>query len=103
MQTPSDPQKNAASRAVLELMTGDTMAAVRHVTAWLARRAYPMLGLVCLPGADGAGRLVVAVADDGRVERLMVELAGLPEVAAARLGHAPASSLALFMGGALAV
>jgi len=29
----------------------------------------------------------VAVADDGRLERLMAELRALPEILAARLGH----------------
>jgi|GEM_PF-1848847 len=93
MQT--EPKTASLSRAVLELATNDPVAALRHVSAWLARRAYPLLGLVCLPMAGGdAGRLLVAVADDGRVDRLMVELSGLPEVAGARLCGLPAASLA---------
>ena len=100
----SEPNKASLSRAVLELATDDPVSALRHVSAWLARRAYPLLGLVCLPVAGGtSGRLLVAVADDGRVERLVVELSGLPEVAAARLSGLPVESLAsLWQAGAAA-
>jgi acetolactate synthase-1/3 small subunit len=88
---------------VLELVTRDAMGAVRHVAAWLARRAYPLLGLICLRDGDGAGRLVLAVADDGRLDRLLLELARLPDVAAARRCDPMPPSLAAVMGEALAV
>jgi acetolactate synthase I/III small subunit len=102
MPTPNETSKGNTRRAVLELVTGDPMGAVRHVAACLARRAYPLLGLICLPEAGGAGRLVVAVADDGRLERLMAELSGLPEVADARFGDPTTPTLAAFMGDAAA-
>uniref|UniRef100_I2Q5V5 Uncharacterized protein n=1 Tax=Desulfovibrio sp. U5L TaxID=596152 RepID=I2Q5V5_9BACT len=85
MPTPTEATRLASGRAVLEVATRDPMAAVRHVAACLARRAYPLLGLSCVPLARGTGRLVVAVADDGRIARLLAELAGLPEVSGARL------------------
>jgi len=104
MQSSKNEMENAATpRAVFELATHDPMDALRHVASWLARRAYPLLGLVCLPAAGGTGRLVVAVADDGRVDRLMVELAGLPEVADARRCGLQGPALAALMGEALAV
>jgi acetolactate synthase-1/3 small subunit len=85
MPTPNEATRLASGRAVLEVATRDPMAAVRHVAACLARRAYPLLGLSCVPLGRGTGRLVVAVADDGRIGRLLAELAGLPEVSGARL------------------
>lgn len=90
----SDPSRTESSLAVLELATGDPLAALRHVAACLARRSYPLLGLTCSPGAPGQGRLVVAVADDGRLERLVAELCALPEVFAAHLSRACQSGLA---------
>ena len=55
------------------------------MAALLAKRSYPLLALTCLPDDDGCGRLLLTVADDGRVGRLTIELSGLPEVASARL------------------
>ena len=98
MQSKNDAPQVSSSRAVLELATGDPMAAVRHVSACLARRAHRLFGLLCLPGNDGTGRLVVAVADDGRLGRLVAELAGLPEVAEARLCDSRTPALAAFLG-----
>lgn len=98
MQTPNEAKRTETGHAVLELATHDPMAAVRHVVACLARRAYPLLGLACLPLADGAGRLVVAVADDGRIGRLLAELAGLSEVVGARLGDPRSPALTAFLG-----
>jgi acetolactate synthase-1/3 small subunit len=86
---------------VLELATRDPLAALRHVAACLARRSHALLGLTCLPGVQGDGRLVVAVADDGRLERLLTELRGLPEVRGARLAERPEAS-ALGLAGPLA-
>ncbi len=103
MPAPNETKRDVEPRAVLELSTGDPVSAVRHVAACLARRAHSLLGLLCLRGADGTGRLLVAVADDGRLERLVSELAALPEVAGARLGDAGADALAaVFAGEALA-
>ena len=94
MPRPNDHAHDRADgRAVLELATRDPMAAVRHVTGLLARRAYPLLAMACLPAPDGGGRMLLAVADDGRVGRLAIELAHLPEVASARLGDAQAPAL----------
>ena len=94
MPTPSSDHKPMdASRAVLELATRDPLAALRHVAACLARRSHALLGLTCLPGAQGDGRLVVAVADDGRLERLLAELRALPEVSGARLSRLAGASL----------
>ncbi|MHC1713877.1 MAG: hypothetical protein AB9872_17185 [Solidesulfovibrio sp.] len=64
---------------------------------------YPLLGMVCLPETDGTGRLVVAVADDGRLDRLMAELSGLPEVVGARVGDLRSGTLAAFLGEAVVV
>jgi len=86
MPMPNDAKRNAAGRqAVLDVATYDPMGAVRHVAALLAKRSYPLLALTCLPDDDGCGRLLLTVADDGRVDRLTIELSGLPEVASARL------------------
>ena len=88
MPTPkSDHAWTAAASAVLELTTGEPLAALRHVAACLARRSYPLLELACTPSAAGNGRLVVTVADDGRLERLLAELRALPEIVAACLGR----------------
>lgn len=91
------PNKHHASPAdgctVLELAIRDILAGVRHVTGLLARRACPMLAMACLPDADGGGRMLVAVADDGKVNRLAVELSNLPEVDSARLGEVGAPAL----------
>ena len=98
MPMPNETKPGQSGRAVLEVATRDPMAAVRHVAALLARRAYPLLALACLPAGGDCGRLVLAVADDGRTERLAVELAGLPEVVAARLGPASSPELAALLG-----
>jgi acetolactate synthase I/III small subunit len=103
MQAPKETTNVHAARAVVELVTGDPMGAIRHVVACLARRAYPLLGMVCLPETDGTGRLVVAVADDGRLDRLMAELSGLPEVVGARVGDLRSGKLAAFLGEAVVV
>lgn len=93
MPMPNDAKREDAGQAVLDLATRDSMAAVRHVAALLARRAYPLLALTCLPENDGSGRLLITVADDGRVDRLTIELSGLPEVASARLREPNAPGL----------
>ena len=101
MSAQNNTQKSRSAKAVLEVAAHDVMGAVRHVAACLARRAYPLVGMACLPGADGTGRLVLAVTDDGRLERLLAELTGLPEVAEARLGDPAGPELAAFMGAAV--
>lgn len=53
------------------------------------RRAYSLLALACLPASEGSDRLVVAVTDDGRVHRLVTELAHLPAVSSTRLEERP--------------
>lgn len=98
MPMPNKTMSEPSGRAVLEVATRDPMAAVRHVAALLAKRAYPLLALACLPAAEGCGRLVVAVADDGRTERLTVELSSLPEVVAARRGQVTPPELAVLLG-----
>ena len=86
MPTPrNDHSPMDASRAVLELATRDPLAALRHVAACLARRSHELLGLTCEPGGAAPGRLVLTIADDGRLERLLTELRGLPEVCGAHL------------------
>ena len=87
MTTPMRDHADACPRAELELVTCDALGALRHVAACLARRSHALLDLVCRPEADGQGRLVLAVADDGRLERLVAELRALPEILAAHLGH----------------
>lgn len=82
-----------SSRAELELATRDALGALRHVAACLARRSHELLGLSCLPGPVGQGRLVVAVADDGRLERLLAELRTLPEISGARLSRLAGAAL----------
>lgn len=89
-------------RAVLEVAARDAMAALRHVSALLVRRGYPLLALACLPAAGGSGRLIVAVADDGRIDRLTVELAHLPEVSSARREEYPLPDLTALLGEAAA-
>ena len=59
--------------------------------------------MACLPGTDGRGRMLVAVADDGKLRRLAIELAHLPEVASARLGTIKAAALAGLLEAAPAV
>ena len=102
MSMPPDAMPARPGRAVLELATRDALAAVRHVTALLVRRAYPLLALACLPAAGGSGRLVVAVADDGRLPRLVADLSVLPEVSMARLGDPRSPVLAALSGEAAA-
>lgn len=102
MSMPNEAKPVQSGHAVLEVATREPMAAVRHVAACLARRAYPLLGLTCVPLAQGTGRLVVAVADDGRIARLLAELSGLPEVAGARLCEPDAPLTAVFSGAATA-
>ena len=86
MQKRSAQPSGAAAGAVLELFATDAMDAVRHVAACLARRSHALLGLLCLPGADGEGRLLVALPDDGRIPRLLHELGSLPGVREVRRG-----------------
>lgn len=88
MNTPlRDLPAALADRVELELTTGDALCALRHVVGCLARRSHELLGLSCLPGPAGQGRLLVAVADDGRLERLLAELRALPEVCGAQLSR----------------
>lgn len=103
MPMPNSTTEHPSGRAVLELATRDPMAAVRHVAALIARRAYPLLALACLPDAGGCGRLVVAVADDGRLKRLAIELARLPEVASARVQPSPGPELSALLGEPVAI
>ena len=94
MTTPiRESHASESPRAELELTTRDALGALRHVAACLARRSHELLGLSCLPGPAGQGRLLVAVADDGRLERLLAELRALPEVCGARLSRAAGAAL----------
>ncbi|WP_428566368.1 MAG: hypothetical protein ACP59X_06175 [Solidesulfovibrio sp. DCME] len=88
MPTPSVTRPERPARTVLEVATDDCLAAARHVTACLARRAQVLHGLLCLPGPAGGGRLVVALADDGGLPRLLAELAALPQVLRVTCGQA---------------
>lgn len=95
MTTPiRETNASESPRAELELATRDALGALRHVAACLARRSHELLGLSCLPGPAGQGRLVVAVADDGRLERLLAELRALPEISGARLSRLAGAALA---------
>lgn len=88
--------------AVLEVAADDLLAAVRHVTACLAKRSHALLGLLCLPGQGSQGRLLVALADDGRIARLLAELAGLPGVDRVTRGEAAFPALEAVLPGGLA-
>ena len=95
MTTPiRETHASESPRAELELATRDALGALRHVAACLARRSHELLGLSCLPGPAGQGRLLVAVADDGRLERLLAELRALPEISGARLSRVAGAVLA---------
>lgn len=87
-------QAAQAAGIVLVMATNDCLAAVRHVTACLARRSQALLGLACRPESAGGGRLVVTVADDGGIGRLVAELAGLPAVGRIEYGDAGAPEFA---------
>lgn len=88
MHTPNErPTARPDARATLELAVRDPMAAARHITGLLSRRAYRLLAMACLSAPDGGGRVLLEVADDGRTDRLAIELAHLPEVASASLGQ----------------
>ena len=63
MPTQADDCATSASRpAVLELATGDPLAALRHVAACLARRSHPLLGLSLAPAGAASIRAAIRTA-----------------------------------------
>lgn len=102
MPRPNQAPGVGPADAVLEVVADDLLAAVRHVTACLAKRSHALLGLLCLPGQGTQGRLVVALADDGRIARLLAELAGLPGVGRVARGETAFAAFEAVIRGELA-
>jgi acetolactate synthase-1/3 small subunit len=68
-------------RVVLELTANHHPGVLSHVCGLLARRAYNVEGLLCLPLADGSRcRIWLLVQEDSRIPNMLKQLHKLEDV-----------------------
>ena len=65
---------------ILTLLVNDHPGALLHVLGLLARRGFRATAMSAAPSAPGRQRVVLHVADDGRIARLEHELRRLHDV-----------------------
>lgn len=89
MNATSQNERQALSRAVLEIDVANHPGVMSHVVGLFSRRAYNVEGILCLPVGDGThSRIWLLVAEDQRLPQMIRQLEKLEDVTAVRRHHA---------------
>jgi acetolactate synthase-1/3 small subunit len=82
-------ERQALSRAVLEIDVNNHPGVMSHVIGLFSRRTYNVEGILCLPVGDGScSRIWLLVNEDARLPQMMKQAEKLEDVIAIRRHHA---------------
>lgn len=82
-------ERNALSRAVLEIDVANHPGVMSHVISLFSRRLYNVEGILCLPVGDGRhSRIWLLVNEDQRLPQIIRQVEKLEDVTAVRRHHA---------------
>lgn len=82
-------ERQALSRAVLEIDVNNHPGVMSHVIGLFSRRTYNVEGILCLPVGDGScSRIWLLVNEDARLPQMMKQAEKLEDVIAVRRHHA---------------
>ncbi len=82
-------ERQALSRAVLEIDVNNHPGVMSHVIGLFSRRTYNVEGILCLPVGDGTrSRIWLLVNEDARLSQMMKQAEKLEDVIAVRRHHA---------------
>ena len=82
-------ERQALSRAVLEIDVNNHPGVMAHVIGLFSRRTYNVEGILCLPVGDGScSRIWLLVNEDARLPQMMKQADKLEDVIAIRRHHA---------------
>ena len=82
-------ERQALSRAVLEIDVNNHPGVMAHVIGLFSRRTYNVEGILCLPVGDGScSRIWLLVNEDARLPQMMKQAEKLEDVIAIRRHHA---------------
>ena len=82
-------ERQALSRAVLEIDVNNHPGVMSHVIGLFSRRTYNVEGILCLPVGDGTcSRIWLLVNEDARLPQMMKQAGKLEDVIAVRRHHA---------------
>ena len=82
-------ERQALSRAVLEIDVNNHPGVMAHVIGLFSRRTYNVEGILCLPVGDGScSRIWLLVNEDARLPQMMKQAEKLEDVIAVRRHHA---------------
>ena len=89
MNALSQTERQALSRAVLEIDVNNHAGVMSHVVGLFSRRAYNVEGILCLPLADsGLSRIWLLVNGDQRLPQMIKQVEKLEDVTAIRRHNA---------------
>jgi acetolactate synthase-1/3 small subunit len=89
MNALSQTERQALSRAVLEIDVNNHAGVMSHVVGLFSRRAYNVEGILCLPLADsGLSRIWLLVNEDQRLPQMIKQVEKLEDVTAIRRHNA---------------
>lgn len=85
MNASSHPERQALSRAVLELSVNNHAGVMSHVVGLFSRRAYNVEGIACMPVGSGAtSRIWLLVKEDVRLPQMIKQVEKLEDVLGVR-------------------
>ncbi|WP_202951396.1 amino acid-binding ACT protein [Desulfocurvibacter africanus] len=76
----TQPELIGQSRAVLELSVAGHSGSLPQVCGLLARRAFQVEAMLCLPAAEGRQSIWLLVPEDGRLGQLVRQIGKLGDV-----------------------
>src|SRR5574343_474582 len=82
-------ERQALSRAVLEIDVNNHAGVMSHIVGLFSRRAYNVEGILCLPLGNGEqSRIWLLVNEDQRLPQMIKQVEKLEDVAAIRRHNA---------------
>ena len=89
MNAVNQDERQALSRAVLEIDVNNHPGVMSHVVGLFARRAYNVEGILCLPIGDGRlSRIWLLLNEDARLPQMVKQVDKLEDVIAVRRHNA---------------
>lgn len=81
MNANSPIERQALTRAVLEIEVNNHPGVMSHIVGLFSRRAYNVEGILCMPIGEGKiSRIWLLVNEDGRLEQMVKQLEKLEDV-----------------------